>query len=73
MFTLHDYSERGLVNALFDFVISAEHPDALWADLIKRSLLWYSALMEPTPCLVYIFDRLISLKPRQQLLICLSV
>ena len=48
MFTLHDYSERGLVNALFDFVISAEHPDALWADLIKRSLLWYSALMEPT-------------------------
>ena len=45
---MHDYSERGLVNALFESIRRADEPDRVWSDLIGRNLSWWSALKEPT-------------------------
>ena len=46
MFTIHDYSERGLVNALFNALGQHQSPELLWTDLMSRARLWYSALKE---------------------------
>jgi hypothetical protein len=48
MLEIHDYSERGLVNALFESIGSAKEPGKVWSDLIGRNRSWYSALREST-------------------------
>ncbi|HIN85867.1 MAG TPA: hypothetical protein EYN06_05240 [Myxococcales bacterium] len=44
MVQLHDYSERGLVNALFESIGTNDNAHKLWAELIQQSVLWNSHL-----------------------------
>ena len=43
MIRLHGYSERGLVNALFESMQGAPDPDLLWGSLLQSMRMWWTA------------------------------